>query len=150
MNQEILVSTGEVSSDLAHADAFGSPEDFAEALDHLMESARAAALAKRRKQVQELLNSFSNTTAATLTLGEDGTASECTICKEDLSQVRQTVVQLPCHPSNLFHRDCIKNRTQAALYADLDSNYHLRRTRNPLVKLAERHSSVVSFSSTNV
>ncbi|WAQ87816.1 hypothetical protein PtA15_8A723 [Puccinia triticina] len=108
MNQEILESTGEVFSDLAHADAFGSPEDFAEALHHLMESARATALAKRRNQVQELLNPFPNRTAATLTLSNDGTASECTICKEELSQVGQTVVQLPCHPAHLFHRGCIQ------------------------------------------
>ncbi|OAV86958.1 hypothetical protein PTTG_29643 [Puccinia triticina 1-1 BBBD Race 1] len=109
MNQEMLESTEEVSSDLAHADAFGSPEQFGEVLHHLIESeARATAFAKRKKQVKELLNSFPNTTAATLTLGNDGTASECTICQEDLSQVGKTVVQLPCHPSHLFHRDCIQ------------------------------------------
>ncbi|WAQ89053.1 hypothetical protein PtA15_10A476 [Puccinia triticina] len=53
MNQEMLESTEEVSSDLAHADAFGSPEQFGEVLHHLMESeARATAFAKRKKQLQ--------------------------------------------------------------------------------------------------
>ncbi|OAV99924.1 hypothetical protein PTTG_25111 [Puccinia triticina 1-1 BBBD Race 1] len=104
MNQEILESTEEVSSDLAHADAFGSPEEFGEALRHLMESeARATAFAERKKQVQELLNSFPNTAAATLTLGNDGTAPECTI------SLARTEHKLPYLPS------CIATATSVEL-----------------------------------
>jgi hypothetical protein len=61
-------------------------------------------------RVQQLLDTgiVSDTTAATLISSPDGVASQCSICKDQLDQPEHTIVQLPCHPTHLFHRDCVQ------------------------------------------
>ncbi|EFP79607.1 uncharacterized protein PGTG_05928 [Puccinia graminis f. sp. tritici CRL 75-36-700-3] len=86
------------------------------ALIEALDDSRTASFASRlrverhRLRVQLLLDTLtvSNATAATLLSSPDGVASQCSICKDQLAQPEHTIVQLPCHPTHLFHRDCVQ------------------------------------------
>ncbi|KAA1133535.1 zinc ion binding [Puccinia graminis f. sp. tritici] len=79
-----------------------------EVLIFFLEESRACSFGIRRRLAQQLSQfTLSNTAAATLPTSPDGEALECTICNEELSLPDQSIVQLPCHASHLFHRDCI-------------------------------------------
>ncbi|KAA1092244.1 zinc ion binding [Puccinia graminis f. sp. tritici] len=86
------------------------------ALIEALDVSRTASFASRlrvqqhRLRVQVLLDTLtvSNTTAANLVSTPDDVASQCSICKDQLAQPEHTIVQLPCHPTHLFHRDCVQ------------------------------------------
>jgi hypothetical protein len=63
---------------------------------------------KQRILVGEQLDTLSNTTPATLPSSPDSKALECIICMDNLAYPEKSLIQLPCHSSHLFHRDCIQ------------------------------------------
>lgn len=69
--------------------------------------------ARRRRRVQELLDSMTNPTASQLSsLTADclagGSLSECSICLDDFFDNKRIIVQAPCHPTHVFHRICLQ------------------------------------------
>ncbi|KAA1132956.1 zinc ion binding [Puccinia graminis f. sp. tritici] len=76
-------------------------------IDELEES-RVLSRRKRRILVEERLDTLSDTTPAALPSNPDGESSDCTVCIDELSNPEKSLIQLPCHPSHLFHRDCIQ------------------------------------------
>ncbi|KAA1133335.1 zinc ion binding [Puccinia graminis f. sp. tritici] len=79
-----------------------------EVLIFFLEESRACSFGIRRRLAQQLSQfTLSDTAVATLTKSHDGDALECAICNEELSLPDQSIVQLPCHASHIFHRECI-------------------------------------------
>ncbi|KAA1109698.1 hypothetical protein PGTUg99_031851 [Puccinia graminis f. sp. tritici] len=57
---------------------------------------------------QKLQRRLASLTISNAVASADGEALKCLVCQDDLSQVDQPILQLPCHPTHIFHRDCIQ------------------------------------------
>jgi hypothetical protein len=77
------------------------------AVDEL-EKSRIESCKKRRILVGKQLDTLSDTTPATLPSSPDSEASECMVCMDKLADPEKSHIELPCHSSHLFHRDCIQ------------------------------------------
>ncbi|KAI7943238.1 hypothetical protein MJO29_013082, partial [Puccinia striiformis f. sp. tritici] len=73
-----------------------------------LEAARATSFEWRQSKIQERLETLRHIDPVTLESKPLSQVSECAICREEFSESEQILVQLPCHPSHLFHRDCIQ------------------------------------------
>ncbi|KAA1082683.1 hypothetical protein PGT21_010403 [Puccinia graminis f. sp. tritici] len=60
-----------------------------------------------RRETFAFLESLVVSDATAAAAGPDGEALECQICADDIIQPGQIILQLPCHPTHLFHRDCL-------------------------------------------
>ncbi|KAA1133424.1 hypothetical protein PGTUg99_007659 [Puccinia graminis f. sp. tritici] len=60
-----------------------------------------------RRETFAFLESLVVSDATAAAAAPDGDALECQICAEDIIQPGQIILQLPCHPTHLFHRDCL-------------------------------------------
>ncbi|KAA1133613.1 hypothetical protein PGTUg99_027410 [Puccinia graminis f. sp. tritici] len=69
---------------------------------------RRASFESRQTRVHQLLDSLTISNATAADAATEGEALECKICQEDIVQAGQTILQLPCHPTHLFHLDCIQ------------------------------------------
>jgi hypothetical protein len=77
------------------------------AIDELKKS-RIESRRKQRILVGEQLDTLSNTTPATLPSSPNSKALECMVCMDNLADREKSLIQLPCHPSQLFYRNCIQ------------------------------------------
>ncbi|KAA1116037.1 zinc ion binding [Puccinia graminis f. sp. tritici] len=73
-----------------------------------LEEARATAYELRRRQVRQLMPTLTITDPAALPLNPDGNALECVVCNDELILAESTLIQLPCHPTHVFHQQCIQ------------------------------------------
>ncbi|EFP76351.1 uncharacterized protein PGTG_02792 [Puccinia graminis f. sp. tritici CRL 75-36-700-3] len=61
-----------------------------------------------RRATFAFLDSLIVSDATAAATSPDGEALECQICAEDIIQPGQIILQLPCHPTHLFHRECLQ------------------------------------------
>jgi hypothetical protein len=73
-----------------------------------LEESRAISFKRRRILIRKRLDTLPIISAPTLKSIPGGETLGCVVCMEELAQSQETILQLPCHPSHLFHRDCIQ------------------------------------------
>ncbi|KAA1114169.1 hypothetical protein PGTUg99_026703 [Puccinia graminis f. sp. tritici] len=80
-----------------------------------LDESRATSFKRRRILVGKRLDTLPIISGPTLKSIPDGETLGCVVCMEELAQSQETIIQLPCHPSHLFHRDCIQRWLEGSL-----------------------------------